>query len=44
MALNETALNANVGVKLRTLRLQRNIKQSDAARDLGVSPAYLKIC
>jgi len=43
MALNETALNANVGVKLRTLRLQRNIKQSDAARDLGVSPAYLNL-
>ena len=43
MAINETALNANVGVKLRTLRLQRNIKQSDAARDLGVSPAYLNL-
>src|SRR3954468_17282511 len=43
MALSETALNANVGVKLRTLRLQRNVKQSDAARDLGVSPAYLNL-
>jgi len=43
MAFNETALNANVGVKLRTLRLQRNVKQSDAARDLGVSPAYLNL-
>jgi XRE family transcriptional regulator, fatty acid utilization regulator len=43
MALTETALNANVGVKLRTLRLQRNVKQSDAARDLGVSPAYLNL-
>ncbi|HEY8211480.1 MAG TPA: short-chain fatty acyl-CoA regulator family protein [Myxococcaceae bacterium] len=41
--MSETALNANVGVKLRTLRLQRNIKQSDAARDLGVSPAYLNL-
>ena len=43
MAINEAALNANVGVKLRTLRLQRNIKQSDAAKDLGVSPAYLNL-
>lgn len=41
--MNENALNANVGVKLRSLRLQRNVKQSDAARDLGVSPAYLNL-
>lgn len=37
------ALNANVGLKLRNLRISRNIKQSDAARDLGVSPAYLNL-
>ena len=41
--MNENALNANVGLKLRGLRLQRNIKQADAARDLGVSPAYLNL-
>ncbi len=41
--MNETALNASVGVKMRSLRLQRGIKQADAARDLGVSPAYLNL-
>src|SRR3954464_4903479 len=41
--MNENALNANVGHKLRTLRLARNIKQTDAARELGVSPAYLNL-
>jgi XRE family transcriptional regulator, fatty acid utilization regulator len=41
--MNENALNANVGLKLRSLRLQRNIKQSDAAKELGVSPAYLNL-
>lgn len=41
--MNENALNANVGLKLRSLRMQRNIKQADAARDLGVSPAYLNL-
>lgn len=41
--MNENALNSNVGLKLRGLRLQRNVKQSDAARDLGVSPAYLNL-
>ncbi|HLL55752.1 MAG TPA: short-chain fatty acyl-CoA regulator family protein [Myxococcaceae bacterium] len=41
--MNENALNANVGLKLRSLRLARNIKQTDAARDLGVSPAYLNL-
>jgi predicted transcriptional regulator/transcriptional regulator with XRE-family HTH domain len=43
MAINETVLNANVGHRLRSLRLSRNIKQADAARDLGVSPAYLNL-
>src|ERR1700737_473496 len=41
--MNESALNSNVGLKLRSLRLQRNVKQSDAAKDLGVSPAYLNL-
>lgn len=41
--MNENALNSNVGLKLRALRLQRNVKQADAARDLGVSPAYLNL-
>lgn len=41
--MNESALNSNVGLKLRTVRLARNIKQADAARDLGVSPAYLNL-
>ncbi|MDQ3262354.1 MAG: short-chain fatty acyl-CoA regulator family protein [Myxococcota bacterium] len=41
--MNENALNANLGLKLRTLRLSRNIKQADAARDLGVSAAYLNL-
>ena len=41
--MNESVLNTNVGLKLRTLRLKRNIKQSDAARELGVSPAYLNL-
>jgi predicted transcriptional regulator/DNA-binding XRE family transcriptional regulator len=42
-AVNETALNANVGHRLRALRLSKGIKQSDAARELGVSPAYLNL-
>ncbi|MCP3165660.1 helix-turn-helix domain-containing protein [Myxococcus qinghaiensis] len=41
--MNDNALNANVGLKLRGLRLARNIKQADAAKDLGVSPAYLNL-
>src|ERR687887_626930 len=41
--MNENALNANVGLKLRSLRLARNIKQTDAAREMGVSPAYLNL-
>ncbi|MFY2564043.1 helix-turn-helix domain-containing protein [Corallococcus terminator] len=41
--MNDNALNANVGLKLRGLRLSRNIKQADAAKDLGVSPAYLNL-
>src|SRR5215471_19464514 len=42
-AMNESALNINVGYRLRSLRMSRNIKQADAARDLGVSPAYLNL-
>ncbi len=41
--MNENALNANVGHRLRTLRLSKNIKQTDAAKELGVSPAYLNL-
>lgn len=41
--MNENALNTSVGLKLRGLRLSRNIKQTDAARDLGVSPTYLNL-
>ncbi|MFT3708868.1 MAG: short-chain fatty acyl-CoA regulator family protein [Archangium sp.] len=41
--MNENVLNANVGHKLRALRLSKHIKQADAARDLGVSPAYLNL-
>src|SRR5450432_169876 len=41
--MNENALNANIGARLRALRLQRTVKQADAARELGVSPAYLNL-
>jgi transcriptional regulator with XRE-family HTH domain len=41
--VNESALNANVGHRLRTLRLSKNVKQAEAARELGVSPAYLNL-
>lgn len=41
--MNENALNANVGHRLRALRLSKNIKQADCARELGVSPAYLNL-
>ena len=41
--MNETALNANVGHRLRALRLSKGVKQADAARELGVSPAYLNL-
>src|SRR5712664_518678 len=41
--MSENALNATVGYRLRSLRLSRSIKQADAARDLGVSPAYLNL-
>lgn len=40
---SENALNTNVGHRLRALRLSKNIKQADAARELGVSPAYLNL-
>lgn len=43
MAVNEQVLNANVGHRLRALRLSRNVKQADAAKELGVSPAYLNL-
>lgn len=41
--MNENALNANVGHRLRAVRLSKNVKQADCARELGVSPAYLNL-
>jgi predicted transcriptional regulator/transcriptional regulator with XRE-family HTH domain len=41
--MNENALNANLGHRLRALRMSKNIKQSDAAKELGVSAAYLNL-
>ncbi len=39
----EDVLNANVGLKLRNLRLSKQVKQSDAAHSLGISSAYLNL-
>ena len=41
--MNENALNASVGHRLRALRMARGVKQADAARELGVSAAYLNL-
>ncbi len=41
--MNETALNANLGHRLRALRMSKNVKQADAAKELGVSAAYLNL-
>ncbi len=41
--MNENALNANLGHRLRALRMSKSIKQSDAAKELGVSAAYLNL-
>jgi XRE family transcriptional regulator, fatty acid utilization regulator len=35
--------NANIGRRLRELRLERGLQQSDVARQLGVSGAYLNL-
>lgn len=35
--------NSDIGQRLRQLRLDRNLRQSDMARDLGISPAYLNL-
>ncbi len=35
--------HANIGRRLRELRLERGIHQADVARTLGVSPAYLNL-
>src|SRR5258706_9226730 len=35
--------NANIGRRLRELRLERGAQQADVARNLGVSPAYLNL-
>ncbi len=36
-------LNANVGLRLRQLRLDRGYSQAEFARRLGISPAYLNL-
>ena len=36
-------MDANIGRRLRELRLERNLQQADVARQLGVSPAYLNL-
>lgn len=41
--MNEANLNTNVGLKLRQMRLKRNYKQADLARQLEISPAYLNL-
>src|SRR6478609_9397920 len=41
--MNENALNHNVGLKRRSLRLAKDVKQADVAREVGVSPAYLNL-
>src|SRR5437868_9063276 len=35
--------NAKIGFRLRELRLERGIQQSEVARQLGVSAAYLNL-
>src|SRR5437660_2820083 len=35
--------NAQIGRRLRELRLERGQQQADVARQLGVSPAYLNL-
>src|SRR5215472_18655623 len=35
--------NANIGRRLRELRLERELQQADVARQLGVSGAYLNL-
>src|SRR5262249_2821777 len=35
--------NARIGQKLRQLRMDRGLRQSDVARQLEVSPAYLNL-
>src|SRR5258708_29986723 len=36
-------VNASIGRRLRELRLERGLQQADAARQLGISPAYLNL-
>ncbi|HEX2572546.1 MAG TPA: short-chain fatty acyl-CoA regulator family protein [Polyangia bacterium] len=36
-------VNANIGRRLRELRLERGLQQAEVARLLGVSPAYLNL-
>jgi predicted transcriptional regulator/DNA-binding XRE family transcriptional regulator len=39
----QSIFNASIGTRLRALRLERNLAQSDVAKRLGVSPAYLNL-
>src|SRR6185436_20171558 len=41
--MESAATLAMIGVRLRELRLQRGLAQADAARQLGISPAYLNL-
>src|SRR5215475_13144893 len=35
--------NARIGQRLRQLRIDRSLRQSDVAKQIGVSPAYLNL-
>jgi hypothetical protein len=38
-----TKINANIGRRLRELRIERELQQADVARKLGVSAAYMNL-
>ena len=42
-AEHKIPFNASIGARLRALRLERNLTQSEVAKSLGVSPAYLNL-
>ncbi|HEY2515470.1 MAG TPA: short-chain fatty acyl-CoA regulator family protein [Polyangiaceae bacterium] len=39
----QAKVNANIGRRLRELRIERNLQQADVARRLGVSAAYMNL-
>jgi predicted transcriptional regulator/transcriptional regulator with XRE-family HTH domain len=41
--MTTTETNANVGLRLRELRIERGLQQADVARQLGVSAAYMNL-